>query len=126
MVGMSALLTTTRENMRATIEALRENDLKNKIIVGGPAAHRPGHGHGRMDAVLPGFIEEADAITERPLGLPTTTGLHSRAGSFSRSTKTKKVFMSTWAMTGIKFRVPSFEFQVPRRQRSGRPELDEG
>ncbi len=40
VVGMSALLTTTRENMRATIEALRANGLKNKVIVGGAAVGR--------------------------------------------------------------------------------------
>ncbi|MCF7740282.1 MAG: corrinoid protein [Candidatus Marinimicrobia bacterium] len=35
LIGMSALLTTTMENMRETIELIRENSLDNKIIVGG-------------------------------------------------------------------------------------------
>jgi len=35
IIGMSALLTTTMENMRATIHALRNNRLTNKVIVGG-------------------------------------------------------------------------------------------
>ncbi|UCD38475.1 MAG: corrinoid protein [Fidelibacterota bacterium] len=35
VIGMSALLTTTRESMRASVELLREKGLSNKIIVGG-------------------------------------------------------------------------------------------
>ena len=43
---------------------------------------------------------DADVTTERPPGSPpTATGWPSRLGSISRSTDTKKVFMSTWAMT---------------------------
>jgi 5-methyltetrahydrofolate--homocysteine methyltransferase len=37
VVGMSALLTTTMENMRITLRALRDNDLNNKVIIGGAA-----------------------------------------------------------------------------------------
>jgi 5-methyltetrahydrofolate--homocysteine methyltransferase len=40
VVGMSALLTTTREAMRATIDALRAAGLSNKVIVGGAAIGR--------------------------------------------------------------------------------------
>ncbi|UCH11409.1 MAG: corrinoid protein [Fidelibacterota bacterium] len=35
IIGMSALLTTTRESMRASVDLIRESGLKNKIIVGG-------------------------------------------------------------------------------------------
>ena len=38
IIGMSALLTTTMENMRVSIEALRDNGLNNKVIIGGAAA----------------------------------------------------------------------------------------
>lgn len=38
VIGMSALLTTTMENMRVSIEALRANGLMNKVIIGGAAA----------------------------------------------------------------------------------------
>jgi 5-methyltetrahydrofolate--homocysteine methyltransferase len=38
VIGMSALLTTTMENMRVSIEALRANGLNNKVIIGGAAA----------------------------------------------------------------------------------------
>jgi len=37
VIGMSALLTTTMENMRLSIKALRANGLKNKVIIGGAA-----------------------------------------------------------------------------------------
>lgn len=37
VVGMSALLTTTMENMRISIKALRDNGLNNKVIIGGAA-----------------------------------------------------------------------------------------
>jgi 5-methyltetrahydrofolate--homocysteine methyltransferase len=40
VVGMSALLTTTRESMRATIDALRAAGMTNKVIVGGAAIGR--------------------------------------------------------------------------------------
>jgi 5-methyltetrahydrofolate--homocysteine methyltransferase len=40
VVGMSALLTTTREAMRATIDALRAAGMTNKVIVGGAAIGR--------------------------------------------------------------------------------------
>lgn len=40
VVGMSALLTTTRENMREVAEAIRQKGLKNKIIIGGAAVGR--------------------------------------------------------------------------------------
>ncbi|MFB0517094.1 MAG: corrinoid protein [Candidatus Neomarinimicrobiota bacterium] len=35
VIGMSALLTTTRESMRTTVNLLHESGLENKIIVGG-------------------------------------------------------------------------------------------
>jgi 5-methyltetrahydrofolate--homocysteine methyltransferase len=38
VIGMSALLTTTMENMRLAIQALRNNGLQNKVIIGGAAA----------------------------------------------------------------------------------------
>jgi 5-methyltetrahydrofolate--homocysteine methyltransferase len=38
VIGMSALLTTTMENMRVSIEALRAHGLNNKVIIGGAAA----------------------------------------------------------------------------------------
>ncbi len=37
ILGLSALLTTTRENMRQTITTLREMGLDNKVIIGGAA-----------------------------------------------------------------------------------------
>jgi len=37
VIGMSALLTTTMENMRVSIEALRDCGLNNKVIIGGAA-----------------------------------------------------------------------------------------
>lgn len=37
VIGMSALLTTTMENMRLTINALRESGCNNKVIIGGAA-----------------------------------------------------------------------------------------
>lgn len=37
---MSALLSTTMENMRVSIETLRANGLKNKVIIGGAAKSR--------------------------------------------------------------------------------------
>lgn len=37
VIGMSALLTTTMENMRIAIQALRKNGLNNKVIIGGAA-----------------------------------------------------------------------------------------
>lgn len=37
IIGMSALLTTTMENMRTSIKALRDNGLENKVIIGGAA-----------------------------------------------------------------------------------------
>ncbi len=37
IIGMSALLTTTMENMRVSIKALRDNGLQNKVIIGGAA-----------------------------------------------------------------------------------------
>jgi 5-methyltetrahydrofolate--homocysteine methyltransferase len=37
IIGMSALLTTTMENMKKTIMALRSAGLKNKVIIGGAA-----------------------------------------------------------------------------------------
>ena len=40
IVGMSALLTTTRENMRETIAAIRRKGLANKVIIGGAAIGR--------------------------------------------------------------------------------------
>jgi 5-methyltetrahydrofolate--homocysteine methyltransferase len=40
VIGMSALLSTTMENMRVSIEALRANGLKNKVIIGGAATSR--------------------------------------------------------------------------------------
>lgn len=40
VVGMSALLTTTRENMRKVAEAIRQKGLENKIIIGGAAVGR--------------------------------------------------------------------------------------
>jgi 5-methyltetrahydrofolate--homocysteine methyltransferase len=38
VIGMSALLTTTMENMRVSIEALKAQGLNNKVIIGGAAA----------------------------------------------------------------------------------------
>jgi 5-methyltetrahydrofolate--homocysteine methyltransferase len=38
VIGMSALLTTTMENMRVSIESLRASGLNNKVIIGGAAA----------------------------------------------------------------------------------------
>ncbi|MEG0180269.1 MAG: homocysteine S-methyltransferase family protein [Peptostreptococcaceae bacterium] len=35
LIGLSALMTTTVENMRKTIEALKENDIYTKVFVGG-------------------------------------------------------------------------------------------
>lgn len=35
IVGMSALLTITMEKMRTTLDALRENGFKNKVMIGG-------------------------------------------------------------------------------------------
>ena len=35
LVGLSALMTTTVPNMKKTIDALRENQLKCKVVVGG-------------------------------------------------------------------------------------------
>lgn len=40
VVGMSALLTTTRENMRKVAKAIRQRGLENKIIIGGAAVGR--------------------------------------------------------------------------------------
>lgn len=40
VIGMSALLTTTRDSMRSTIDALREAGMTNKVIVGGAAVGR--------------------------------------------------------------------------------------
>jgi len=40
VVGMSALLTTTRENMRKVAEAIRLKGLANKVIIGGAAVGR--------------------------------------------------------------------------------------
>ena len=40
VVGMSALLTTTKEAMRDVIALLREHDLQNKVVVGGAAVNR--------------------------------------------------------------------------------------
>ncbi|UCH64297.1 MAG: corrinoid protein [Fidelibacterota bacterium] len=40
VIGMSALLTTTRESIRTTVDILREADLKNKIIVGGAVVNQ--------------------------------------------------------------------------------------
>ncbi|HEY6907155.1 MAG TPA: corrinoid protein [Ignavibacteriaceae bacterium] len=37
VIGMSALLTTTMENMRISIKALRDNGLHNKVMIGGAA-----------------------------------------------------------------------------------------
>jgi len=37
VIGMSALLTTTREMMRKTIAVLRDQGLQNKVIIGGAA-----------------------------------------------------------------------------------------
>jgi 5-methyltetrahydrofolate--homocysteine methyltransferase len=37
IIGMSALLTTTMPNMQSTIDALRSEGLKNKVIIGGAA-----------------------------------------------------------------------------------------
>jgi 5-methyltetrahydrofolate--homocysteine methyltransferase len=37
VIGMSALLTTTMENMRVSIKALRDNGLQNKVMIGGAA-----------------------------------------------------------------------------------------
>ncbi len=37
VIGMSALLTTTMQNMRVTLRALRDNGLDNKVIIGGAA-----------------------------------------------------------------------------------------
>lgn len=37
VIGMSALLSTTMENMKSVIEALRAENLNNKVIVGGAA-----------------------------------------------------------------------------------------
>ena len=37
IIGMSALLTTTMENMRTTIDGLRANDQNHKVIIGGAA-----------------------------------------------------------------------------------------
>jgi 5-methyltetrahydrofolate--homocysteine methyltransferase len=37
VIGMSALLTTTMENMRLAIKALRSNGLGNKVMIGGAA-----------------------------------------------------------------------------------------
>lgn len=37
IIGMSALLTTTMENMRVSIKALKDNGLQNKVIIGGAA-----------------------------------------------------------------------------------------
>ena len=38
VIGLSALLTTTRENMRIVIEKLRTSGFMNKVIIGGAAA----------------------------------------------------------------------------------------
>ncbi len=35
LVGMSALLTTTMENMRSVVDVLNQNGLTNKVIIGG-------------------------------------------------------------------------------------------
>ncbi len=48
LVGMSALLTVTMKNMKNVIELLRDNDLKNKVFIGGAP-------------VTPGFAEEIRA-----------------------------------------------------------------
>jgi 5-methyltetrahydrofolate--homocysteine methyltransferase len=37
IIGMSALLTTTMPNMQKTIDAIRSEGLKNKVIIGGAA-----------------------------------------------------------------------------------------
>lgn len=41
VIGMSALLTTTMENMRNTIQELRKHDCNNKVIIGGAAVSKP-------------------------------------------------------------------------------------
>ncbi len=38
VIGLSALLTTTRQNMRIVIEKLRTDGIMNKVIIGGAAA----------------------------------------------------------------------------------------
>ncbi|MDZ7820623.1 MAG: corrinoid protein [Candidatus Marinimicrobia bacterium] len=48
LIGMSALLTVTMKNMKNVIELLRDNDLKNKVFIGGAP-------------VTPGFAEEVRA-----------------------------------------------------------------
>ncbi|MBW6457555.1 MAG: corrinoid protein [FCB group bacterium] len=48
LIGMSALLTVTMKNMKGVIELLRENDLNNKVFIGGAP-------------VTPGFAEEIGA-----------------------------------------------------------------
>ena len=35
LIGLSALMTTTVVNMKATIDALRENNIDSKVMVGG-------------------------------------------------------------------------------------------
>ena len=40
VVGMSALITTTRESMRATLEQIRGAGLSNKVIIGGAVVTR--------------------------------------------------------------------------------------
>ena len=35
LIGLSALMTTTVENMKKTIEALKENGINSKVFVGG-------------------------------------------------------------------------------------------
>ena len=40
VVGLSALLTTTRENMRLIVESLQANGLQNKVIIGGAAVDK--------------------------------------------------------------------------------------
>lgn len=40
VIGMSALLTTTMENMRSTIQELRKVDCRNKVIIGGAAVSK--------------------------------------------------------------------------------------
>ncbi len=70
VVGLSALLTTTRDNMRVVINELRSNGCSNKVIIGGAAASQKFADEIKAD----GFTRDAALtvpLVKQILGIPS-------------------------------------------------------
>lgn len=69
VIGMSALLTTTREMMQKTIESMRERGIENKVIIGGAATSQTFADEIQADAYTRDAAK-ASPLIKKLMGIP--------------------------------------------------------